>query len=119
METTSERKAKGINKKGEPRKNAERKYRGASRIVEFECGHVGHGKFCHRCEQVKRGELIEKGDKLIPNPKWVSEGKMVAHIRDQYPESVRNMYKHEIIDFYLKEENTTLNALKQKLGGGK
>lgn len=113
----SERKAKGINKKGEPRKNAERKYRGASRIVEFACGHVGHGKFCHRCEQLKRGELIEKGDKLVPNPKWVSEGRMADYIREQYPES-RNMYKHEIIEFYLTKESLTMGELRKKLGVG-
>jgi hypothetical protein len=115
----AERKTKGINKKGEPRKNANRKYRGASRKVEFECGHVGKGKFCHRCEQLKRGELIEKGDKLVPNPKWVSESKMVQHAKYTLTEDLTGMSKQRIIDLYLKKNNTTLGAFKKKLGGGK
>lgn len=116
--TTTERKSAGVNKQGKPRGHAARKYRGASKKVEFTCGHVGRGKFCHRCEQLKRGELIEKGDKLVPNPQWVSESLMVRHIKSTMSKAdFTGMSKGRIIDFYLKSQGTTLGDLKKKVGG--
>lgn len=32
---------------------------------KFDCGHIGFGKYCHLCEQIKNGELIRKDGKYI------------------------------------------------------
>ena len=31
----------------------------------FKCGHRGFGKYCHLCEQIKKGELIKVEKKYV------------------------------------------------------
>jgi hypothetical protein len=31
-----------------------------------ECDHIGYGKYCHLCKQLKTGELVKEGNKYYP-----------------------------------------------------
>jgi hypothetical protein len=88
---------------------------------KFECGHVGFGQFCHTCEQLKRGELIEieqtNGPSIFKKkPGYVSESDIVQYILKKNKEQKGKRSKREIIKAYCKAAETTIDRLRREVG---